>query len=183
MSATPFLFFDGDGTLWDFEGVLRHALGIVLGEIRRLRPSPVSDALSVETLTADRNAVAAERRGSRTTLAEIRRAGLDRTLARCGAPDPDLAAHLYTLFMRHRFDDIEVYPDVPPSTPSRRRIGWVSSPTATPIRSAADSAGASRWSSSPRTTASPSRTAGSTTWPRGRWPLRAGRRPGQPSRW
>ena len=137
MSATPFLFFDGDGTLWDFEGVLRHALGIVLAEIRRLRPSPVSDALSVETLTADRNAVAAERRGSRATLAETRRAGLDRTLARCGAPDPDLGAHLYALFMRHRFDDIELFPDVRPALDSlaaRYRLGLLTNGNTDPER-------------------------------------------------
>ena len=28
--------FDADGTLWDFEGVMRHALGCALDKLRRL---------------------------------------------------------------------------------------------------------------------------------------------------
>ena len=31
--------FDGDGTLWDFEKVMRHSLSHALGELRRLVPA------------------------------------------------------------------------------------------------------------------------------------------------
>jgi phosphoglycolate phosphatase-like HAD superfamily hydrolase len=30
--------FDGDMTLWDFEKVMRHSLGLVLAELRTYRP-------------------------------------------------------------------------------------------------------------------------------------------------
>ena len=44
--------FDGDGTLWDFEKVMRHSLSHALGELRRLVPA--AEALDIETMIAIR---------------------------------------------------------------------------------------------------------------------------------
>jgi FMN hydrolase / 5-amino-6-(5-phospho-D-ribitylamino)uracil phosphatase len=115
VTGKPFVFFDGDQTLWDFQRVMRHALAIALRELRTRRPGASTDQLTVETLIADRDAVAAEQRHAGWTMDEIRREGFDRTVRRCGPPDTDLAGDLHALFMRHRFGDIELYPDVVPA--------------------------------------------------------------------
>ncbi|MEQ4205270.1 HAD family hydrolase [Actinopolymorpha sp. B17G11] len=134
----PFVFFDGDQTLWDFTSVMRHALAIALRELRTRRPGAATDQLTVETLIADRDAVATEHRHVGWTMDEIRWEAFDRTVRRCGPQDPDLARDLYELFMRHRFDDIELYPDVVPTldalAASSYRLGLLTNGNGDPER-------------------------------------------------
>ena len=106
--------FDGDGTLWDFEKVMQHSLGYVLAELRRLAPVAV-DSLTIEEMIAIRNRVAEELSGKVTNLGKIRLAGFKRALEHAGIPDEDLAAHLCAVYLKHRFEDIELFDDVLPT--------------------------------------------------------------------
>ena len=106
--------FDADGTLWDFEGVMRHALGCALDELRRLVPS-MPDSLSIETLISIRNQVAEEHKGRGLTHEAVRLEGFKRTLQLIKSPDDDLASHLNTLYLKHRFEDIQLFDDVLPT--------------------------------------------------------------------
>jgi putative hydrolase of the HAD superfamily len=104
--------FDGDMTLWDFDKVMRHALDISLAELRRRAPSAASAALDVDTMIAIRNATAEELKGRAVNLEQVRYEAFRRTLAHVGAADDQLAADLNALYLKHRFEDIELYPDV-----------------------------------------------------------------------
>ena len=114
MDKITTISFDADGTLWDFEGVMRHALGCALGELRRLVPA-VPDSLSIETLIAIRNQVAAERENKGLTHEAIRLEAFKQTLQFVDNPDDDLAVHLNTLYLKHRFEDILLFDDVLPT--------------------------------------------------------------------
>ena len=104
--------FDADGTLWDFDRVMRHALEVTLAELRRRRPGEATTALTVEELVAIRDEVAADHRHDWSRLEDIRLAAFTATLERLGLDDPALARELNALYLRHRFDDIELFDDV-----------------------------------------------------------------------
>ena len=114
MKGITTISFDADGTLWDFESVMRHALGCALEELRRLVPS-APDSLSIETLIAIRDQVAAEHKDRGLTHEAIRVEAFKRTLQFIRNPDNDLAAHLNTLYLKHRFEDIQLFDDVLPA--------------------------------------------------------------------
>ena len=114
MKGITTISFDADGTLWDFESVMRHALGCALEELRRLVPS-APDSLSIETLIAIRDQVAAEHKDRGLTHEAIRVEAFKRTLQFIRNPDDDLAAHLNTLYLKHRFEDIQFFDDVLPA--------------------------------------------------------------------
>ena len=114
MKGITTISFDADGTLWDFESVMRHALGCALEELRRLVPS-APDSLSIETLIAIRDQVAAEHKDRGLTHEAIRVEAFKRTLQFIRNPDDDLAAHLNTLYLKHRFEDIQLFDDVLPA--------------------------------------------------------------------
>ena len=105
--------FDADDTLWDFEGVMHHALGCALTELRRLVPS-VPDSLSIHTLIAIRNQVVEEQKDNGLTLEAIRIEAFKRTLQFIEMPNDDLAAYLNALYLKHRFEDIQYFDDVLP---------------------------------------------------------------------
>ncbi|HVX45777.1 MAG TPA: HAD family hydrolase [Mycobacteriales bacterium] len=106
------VYFDGDQTLWDFRLVMRRALRATLAELRRLRPGPATDALTVEDLVADRERTAAEM--DESNLERLRCAAFARTLRRIGLPDGDLAEQLNDFYLQRRFSGVEPYPDVLP---------------------------------------------------------------------
>jgi phosphoglycolate phosphatase-like HAD superfamily hydrolase len=85
--------FDADGTLWDFEKVMRHSLRQVLRELKRIDPT-VTDALSVDGMIEVRNRVAEELRGKVTNPEQIRLEAFRQTLSDVGRPDDELAVHL-----------------------------------------------------------------------------------------
>ena len=114
MDKITTISFDADGTLWDFEAVMRHALGCALAELRRLVPA-VPDSLSVETLIAIRDQVAEEQKGRGLTHEAIRLEAFKQTLQFIKSPDDDLAVHLNTLYLKHRFEDILLFDDVLPA--------------------------------------------------------------------
>lgn len=106
--------FDGDMTLWDFEKVMRHSLSLVLAELRRRVPSQRTADLTIDRMIEIRNSVAAELKGRIANLEDIRFHAFKHTIESVGCPDDALAAELNVLYLKHRFEDIELYPDVIP---------------------------------------------------------------------
>ena len=102
-------------TLWNFHKVMRHALKKALAELRRLVPTQGAADLSVEEMIAIRNRVEEDEEGRTWNMEELRLLAFERTLERVGRPDHDIAAHLSALYLKHRFEDIELYPDVIPA--------------------------------------------------------------------
>jgi len=109
------LSFDGDMTLWDFLKVMRHSLQHTLTELQRQVPTPRVLELTVDEMIVIRNQFAEEVKGKIWSLEEIRRRAFERTLEHVGLSDKDLAAHLNAIYLKHRFEDIELYPDVIPT--------------------------------------------------------------------
>lgn len=107
--------FDGDATLWDFEKVMRHSLSITLDELRRRVSGGTSADLTVDKMIEIRNAVAAELKGKTANLEKIRFHAFKRTVECVGDADDSLAADLNALYLKHRFEDIELYRDVIPT--------------------------------------------------------------------
>jgi phosphoglycolate phosphatase-like HAD superfamily hydrolase len=62
------VYFDGDQTLWDFEALMRRSLAATMAQLQALRPETAALDLDVESVVADREAVAQELRGAETNL-------------------------------------------------------------------------------------------------------------------
>jgi phosphoglycolate phosphatase-like HAD superfamily hydrolase len=62
ISGISAISFDGDGTLWDFDKVMRHSLGKVMEELERLDPAS-AELLTIDKMIATRDRVAADMRG------------------------------------------------------------------------------------------------------------------------
>lgn len=107
--------FDGDMTLWDFWKVMRHSLKHTLAELQRQRPTPRVLKLTIDEMIAIREQFAESVKGEVWNLEEIRRRSFERTLEYVGCPDKDLTAHLNAIYLKHRFEDIELYSDVVPT--------------------------------------------------------------------
>ncbi len=107
--------FDGDMTLWDFMKVMRHSLKQTLVEIQKQVPTPRALKLTVEEMIAIRDQLAEEVKGEIWSLWEIRKRAFERTLEYVGHPDKDLAAHLNAIYRKHRYGDMQLYPDVIPT--------------------------------------------------------------------
>jgi len=132
--------FDADGTLWDFQKVMRHSLGFVLSELGRLDP-PAAAILDIEKMMATRNTVAAELKGKTASLEAVRLEAFRRTLQEIDRADDDLARRLNDVYLMHRFEDIELYPDVLPTLRvlgQRYTLGLVSNGNSYPERCGLD---------------------------------------------
>ena len=129
--------FDGDMTLWDFEKVMRNSLTHVLAELREQLLGSVCVDLTVDRMIEIRNAVAEELKGKQAALEAIRLEAFRRTIAALGSDNQELAAHLNSVYLKHRFADIELYPDVLPlldSIAGRYALGLVSNGNGYPER-------------------------------------------------
>ena len=107
--------FDGDMTLWDFLQVMRHSLKHTLAELQRQVPTPRVLELTIDEMIAIRNQFAEEVKGKIWSLEEVRLRAFERTLEYVGCENKELAAHLNAIYRKHRFEDIELYPDVIPT--------------------------------------------------------------------
>lgn len=103
--------FDGDGTLWDFEKVMRGGLQKVLDEFRRALDDPRALEVSVDDLIRLRDQVAAAIPGPEQNHERIRRASFAALLGRFGVSDEGLAERLSEIYFTHRFGVIELYDD------------------------------------------------------------------------
>jgi putative hydrolase of the HAD superfamily len=106
--------FDGDQTLWDFQKVMRHSLGYVMIELEKADPIAAS-RLSIDKMIEIRNRVTDEIKGKFIPLETIRLEAFRQTLRDAGRPDDSLATKLNALYLKHRFEDIELYEDVLPT--------------------------------------------------------------------
>ena len=107
--------FDGDMTLWDFRKVMRHSLKHTLAELQKQVPTTRVLELTIDEMIEIREQFAEEVKGKIWNLEEIRLRAFERTLEHVGCPDKELAAHLNAIYRKHRFEDIELYPDVIPT--------------------------------------------------------------------
>lgn len=130
--------FDGDMTLWDFEEVMRHSFAITLQELRRRVPSPRTATLTIDKMIEIRNQVTSELGERIVDLEEIRLEAFRRTLEHAGCRNEDLAADLNSIYLRHRFEDVELYGDVLPTLRGLRSellVGLLSNGNGYPKRS------------------------------------------------
>ena len=128
--------FDADGTLFDFERVMRASLGIILDQMVKLAPK-AAGALTVDDLVAIRDRVADEWRGQGQSHEAIRLEAFRRTLERLRHPNEALAYQLNAQYMRHRFSDIRAYDDVLPALSilrDRFKLGIISNGNSYPDR-------------------------------------------------
>ena len=129
--------FDGDMTLWDFQSAMKKALQLILKELREKIPGPATDSLTIAKLMEIRNQTAQELKGNLLNLEEIRYHAFNRTLAYLGEKDDLFAAHLYNLYMKHRYEAIKTYPDVIPTLHALRKkykLGMISNGNTDPER-------------------------------------------------
>jgi FMN hydrolase / 5-amino-6-(5-phospho-D-ribitylamino)uracil phosphatase len=132
--------FDADGTLWDFDKVMRRSLGLTLKELKS-HDSLAASRLDINKMVEIRNRVAAGLKGKITNLEEVRLAAFKQTLAETGRPDDALAFHLNDFYLKHRFEDIELFDDVLPALRVLRTkyiIGLVSNGNSYPERCGLD---------------------------------------------
>lgn len=102
-------------TLWDFLKVMRHSLNKTLTELQKHVPTQRALELTIDEMIYIRNQFAEETKGKIWNLEDIRKQAFERTLEYVGYPNKKLAAHLNTIYRKHRFEDIELYPDVIPT--------------------------------------------------------------------
>lgn len=136
MDTIRAISFDGDGTLWDFEEVMRHSLHHVLIELEQVDPQAAT-MLSIERMIEIRNRVATELKGEITNLEAIRLEAFRRTLKDIGKPNDDLADHLNRIYLKHRFEDIKLFNDVLPvlkTLQQRYHLGLLSNGNSYPER-------------------------------------------------
>ncbi len=132
--------FDGDGTLWDFEKVMRHSLHHVLKELTQIDSSAAA-MLDIEKIIRIRNQVAESLKGKVTNLEEVRLKAFQKTLQEIGRPNDALASYLNQIYLKHRFEDIELFDDVLPALKALRNeytIGLVSNGNSYPERCGLD---------------------------------------------
>jgi len=106
--------FDLDGTLYDFEKVMRHALSIALAELTKKYPE-CNEHLSVDKMIQIREDTAKELKGKVINLEEVRLESFKRSLGYCGIKDNQFADYLNRLYLKHRFEDLELFDDVIPT--------------------------------------------------------------------
>jgi putative hydrolase of the HAD superfamily len=124
-------------TLWDFEKAMRHSLYHALAEVQKHLPEHACADLTIERMIEIRNTVAGELNGKRLTLEQIRFEAFRGTLSSMRSNNDELAAYLNEVCLKHRFEDIELYPDILPTLDllgSRYALGLISNGNSYPER-------------------------------------------------
>jgi len=106
--------FDADGTLWDFEEVMRHSLHYVLQELQK-HDSKAAALLSIDKMIEIRSKAAEELKGKVTNLETVRLESFRKTLETIGKSNDTLAHHLNQIYLKHRYEDITLFNDVLPT--------------------------------------------------------------------
>ena len=106
--------FDADGTLFDFRGAMRRSLGKALEELEKADPRAAA-RLDIDEMIRIRDRVAEDLKGKVTDHEQIRLEAFREALRAAGRPDDALAVRLTETYLRHRFQDIELYNDVLPT--------------------------------------------------------------------
>ena len=117
LSDIKAITFDVDGTLWDFDTVMRRALGEVLMQLKRLDPE-ASTMLDVERVIGIRDRAHEELRGVVTDLNEVRVESFRQVLRDADRPDDTLASHLADVYFEHRDAGRRLFGDALPTLES-----------------------------------------------------------------
>lgn len=128
--------FDVDGTLWDFQEVMRQSLRLTLKELGRTDPE-AEKILDIDMMIEIRDRVAEELKGKVSNLEWIRLEAFRQTLREVGREDEDLANRLTRVYLKHRFEDIEHFGDVLPTLTvlrERYRLSVISNGNSHPER-------------------------------------------------
>ena len=112
--------FDADGTLWDFDKVMRDSLHLTLQELRRL-DAQAAAKLTVDAIIEIREETTRELEGTVIDLEKMRHESFRRTLQHVGRGNDQLASHLTRFYLKHRYEDITLYDDVLPTLEHLRR--------------------------------------------------------------
>lgn len=136
LTGIKVISFDGDGTLWDFEEVMRYSLQHVLEELKKL-DADAADMIDIDKMIRIRFKVANELKGKVTNLEVVRLESFRQTLKDIGRPNDALAFYLNQVYLKHRFEDIELFNDVLPALKELRAkyaLGLVSNGNSYPER-------------------------------------------------
>ena len=114
LSSIKVISFDVDGTLQDFDGMMRHALGEVLKELTRV-DAEAAQALDVERMIAIRDEVHERLRGRVTDLNAVREESIKQAVREAGRPDDGLGSHLAQVYFRSRDGARSLFSDVRPA--------------------------------------------------------------------
>lgn len=106
--------FDVDGTLWDFDSIMRRALGEVLKELESADPE-AAGMLDVARMIAIRERVHEELLYKVIELNEIRHESMRQALRDIRRPDDELAEHLFGVYVKHRDAGQSLFDDVLPA--------------------------------------------------------------------
>lgn len=113
MPTITALSFDADQTLWDFQAVKRVALEATIAEMERRCDLPVG-VVTPEAMDQARNLMVERFRGAVHRLEEVRERSFAEVLSDHDHPTPDAAAAtLVEHYMHVRFNQIELFSDVP----------------------------------------------------------------------
>lgn len=136
LSGIRAITFDGDQTLWDFFQVMRNALTKTLAELKSRVGDTAAD-LTVDSLIATRAAIEEGLHQQKATHEEIRRESFRQTLRNIGKDDDGLVDHLTEFYLKQRFAEVLLYPDVISgleSLASDRTLGLISNGNSYPDR-------------------------------------------------
>lgn len=135
-AALTTISFDVDGTLHDFDAVMRCALGQVLETLQKADPV-AAEMLTVDRMIDIRDSVHDELKGEVWSLANIRREGFRRMLEDIGRPDDALAARLGDVYFESRYSLEALFDDVRPALETlatRFSLGIVSNGNTSPTQ-------------------------------------------------
>ena len=117
LSGITTIPFDVDGTLQDFDGLMRRALRDVLRELAQIDPE-MARKLDIERMVALRNQVHDRLLGRVTDLDAVREESMREALREAGRPDDALGSYLAQLYFRRRDKLRTLFPDVRPALES-----------------------------------------------------------------
>lgn len=129
--------FDGDGTLWEFDRVMRGALQAVLDELARVAGPSSVRGLSVDSLKHIRDTLAARESDRALDHHGLRRESFAVLLHDLGLYDDALHARLCDRFFEHRYASLTLYEDartVLPTLRRRFRVALISNGNSDPKR-------------------------------------------------
>ena len=128
LSRITTISFDVDGTLQDFDGLMRLSLRKILDELGRIDPD-VARRLDVERMVAIRNETHDRLLGRVTDLDAVREESMREALREAGRPDDALGSHLAQVYFQHRGELRAPFPDARPTLERRApdyRLGLLS---------------------------------------------------------
>ncbi len=128
--------FDVDGTLWDFDSVMRRSLGEALRALQRVDPAAAA-GLDVDKMIAIRERVHHRLAADGVELVTIRLEAFKETVRAAGRPDDDLASRLNEVYFQQRYAQEHLYDDVVPTLEAlegRYTLGVLSNGNSYPSR-------------------------------------------------